>query len=79
MPETDDDDAKLPDGPSLKDARAKAAYQDSLDDTKKLIAAAEDLKAELEKDDRYVVSVAAIKKTEEIERLAKRIHGRLKQ
>ena len=43
------------------------------------MAAAEELKTELEKNDRYVVSLAAIRKTEEIEKLAKRIRGRLKQ
>jgi hypothetical protein len=74
-----DTGAKLPDGPSQKEALAKAAYMDSLDDTKKLIAAAEDLKTELEKNDRYVVSLAAIRKTEDIEKLARRIRGRLKQ
>ncbi|MGA3024440.1 MAG: hypothetical protein ABSF98_06705 [Bryobacteraceae bacterium] len=75
----EDEDAKLPDGRSQKDAQAKAAYTGSLEDTKKLIAAAEELKAELEKNSRYVVSLAAIRKTEEIEKLARRIRGRLKQ
>jgi hypothetical protein len=78
-PTLEDKDAKLPDGRSQKDAIAKAAYVDSLEDTKKLIAMAEDLKAELEKNDRFVVSLAAIHKTEEIEKLARRIRGRLKQ
>jgi hypothetical protein len=79
VPPIEDEDEKLPDGRSRKDAIAKAAYLDSLEDTKKLIAAAGELKAELEKNDRYVVSLAAIRKTEEIEKLAKRIRGRLKQ
>ena len=69
----------MPDGRSKKEAIAKAAYLDSLEDAKKLMAAAEELKTELEKNDRYVVSLAAIRKTEEIEKLAKRIRGRLKQ
>jgi hypothetical protein len=83
MPEVppleEEKDAKLPNGRLQKDEIAKAAYQSSLDDSKKLIAAAEELKAELEKNDRYVVSLAAIRKTEEIEKLARRIRGRLKQ
>jgi hypothetical protein len=33
---------------------------------------------DLEKNDRYVLSIATLKKTEEIERLAKRIRDRLK-
>ena len=35
--------------------------------------------AELEKNDRYVVSVSELRKTEDIEKLAKRIRGRLKR
>ena len=72
-------EAKPPDDRKQKEVIARAAYQDSLNDTKKLIAMAEDLKAELEKNDQYVVSVAAIHKTEEIEKLARRIRGRLKE
>ncbi|HTP87024.1 MAG TPA: hypothetical protein VMJ34_08750 [Bryobacteraceae bacterium] len=63
----------------VKEALAKESYEESLNDTKKLIAMAEELKAEIEKNDRYVVSMSAIHKTEEIEKLAKRIRGRLKQ
>ena len=40
---------------------------------------AEGLETELEKNDIYVVSVSSIKKTDEIEKLAKRIRGRLKR
>ena len=75
----DDKDAKLPNGHLRSDELAKTAYADSLEDTRKMIATAEDLKTELEKNDRFVVSLSAIKKTEEIEKLAKRIRGRLKQ
>jgi hypothetical protein len=78
-PLDDDKDAKLPNGRLRSDELAKAAYADSLEDAKKMIATAEELKIELEKNDRYVVSLSAIKKTEEIEKLAKRIRGRLKQ
>jgi hypothetical protein len=75
----DEPEKRLPDGRSLNDVRAKAAYESSLDDARKLVKDAEDLKTEIEKNDRYVVSVSAIKKTEEIEKLAKRIRGRMKQ
>ncbi len=75
----DGKDEKLPNGKLRSDELAKAAYAASLEDTRKMIATAEELKTELEKNDRYVVSLSAIKKTEEIEKLAKRIRGRLKQ
>ncbi|MGH9664665.1 MAG: hypothetical protein ACRD9L_09605 [Bryobacteraceae bacterium] len=71
-------DARLPNGKSQKDALAKANYEKSLADAGELVKLAEDLKAELEKNAEYVVSVNSIKKTEEIEKLAKRIRSRLK-
>ena len=77
--EDEEKDGRLQAGRSQKDELAKAAYLASLDDTKKLIAAAEELRRELEKNDRYVVSLAAIKQTEDIEKLARRIRSRLKQ
>ena len=72
------DEARLPDGKSQKDAIAKAEYQKTLDDAAQLVKLSEDLKLELEKETQYVVSVGSIKKTEEIEKVAKRIRGRLK-
>jgi hypothetical protein len=44
-----------------------------------LLRLSEEVKADLEKGDRYVVSVKTLKKTEEIEKLARSIRGRLKR
>ena len=44
-----------------------------------LMKLSEELRMELEKNDKNVLSLAAIKKTEEIEKLAKRIRGRMKR
>ena len=74
--ETDD---RLPNGKSQKEAILKEDYQKSLEDARELVRLAESLQAELEKNDRYVVSVAEIRKTEDIEKIAKRIRGRLKR
>lgn len=68
---------RLPNGKLQRDEIAKAEYQKSLEDCKQLIKVAEDLKAEMEKNEQYVLSVSSIKKTEEIEKLAKRIRGRM--
>lgn len=72
-------DVKLPDGRSQRNAIAKDDYQKSLEDARELVKLAESLQAELEKNDQYVVSVSEIRKTEDIEKLAKRIRGRLKR
>lgn len=72
------EDIRLPNGKLQRDEILKAEYQKSLEDARQLSKLADDLKLELEKNDRYVLSLATLKKTEEIEKLAKRIHDRLK-
>ena len=57
----------------------KRDYEDSLKDSAQLYKLAEELKIELEKNNRHVLSIAAIKKTEEIEKLAKRIRDRIRR
>lgn len=70
---------RLPNGKSQKEAIAKEDYQKSLEDARELVKASESLLADLEKNDRYVISVSELHKTDEIEKLAKRIRGRLKR
>jgi len=72
-------DTRLPNGKSQKDAIAKADYEDSLKDARELVKLSQSLQAELEKSDAQVISVSEIRKTEDIEKLAKRIRGRLKR
>ena len=72
------EEPKLPNGKSQKDAIAKQAHEQAIKDTDDLIALAKQLKDELEKAGDYVVPVASVKKTEQIEKLAKRIRSRLK-
>ena len=74
-----DEDEKLPNGKSRKDAIAKEEHEAALKDTNQLIAVAQQLKDELEKAGDFVVPLSSVKRTEEIEKLARRIRGRLKQ
>jgi hypothetical protein len=71
-------DTRLPNGKLQRDEILKADFQKSLGDARELSKLAEELKTDLEKNDRYVLSIATLKKTEEIEKLAKRIRDRLK-
>jgi len=70
-------------GPKLKQSQIEAILKEdhrkSLEDAGELMKLSEGLKIELEKSDRHQLSLAAIKKTEEIEKLAKRIRGRLRR
>jgi hypothetical protein len=71
------DDANAPNGSPQQDEILKADHEKDLKDAAQLIDLAEQLKQELEKNDRHVLSISSLKKTEEIEKLAKRIHSRL--
>jgi ATP-dependent helicase/DNAse subunit B len=57
----------------------KSDHKKSLEDAGELMKLSEELKVELEKSDRHVLSMTAMKKAEEIEKIAKRIRGRMKR
>lgn len=73
-----DEDPKLPNGKSQKDAISKQAHEDALKEVESLIQLAEDLRAELKKSGDFVVALSSFKKTEDIEKLARRIRSKLK-
>ncbi len=72
-------DAKLPNGKSQQEEILKADYQKTLQDAAELVKLAEELQDDLIKEDRHVLSLASLKKAEDIERLAKKIRTRLKK
>lgn len=71
-------DVKLPNGKSQRDEILKAEHKENLKDAAKLADLAQDLKESLERDDRFVLSLSTLKKTDEIEKLAKKIRSRLR-
>ncbi len=71
-------EVRLPNGKLQRDEILKAEYQDNLKDAARLVDMAQDLKESLEKDDRYVLSLATLKKTDDIEKLVKKIRARLR-
>ena len=72
------DEPRLPNGKSQREEILKADYQKSLQDARELSKLADELKLELEKSDRNVLSIPLLKKTEEIEKIAKRLRDRLR-
>lgn len=76
---SEDSDPKLPNGKSQRDAIVRDDYRRNVEDAAELVKLATELKTDLEKDDAFVVSVKSIKKTEDIEKLARSIRGRLKR
>ncbi len=69
---------RLPDGKSQQEEILKDEHAKTLKDAGRLVDLAEQLKAEIEKNERHVLSVSTLKKAEEIEKLAERIRKRLK-
>ena len=70
---------KLPNSRNQREEILKADHEKDLKDAAQLVKLSEDLKIELEKNDRHVLSLSALKMTEDIEKIAKRIRGRLKR
>src|SRR5689334_17728909 len=73
------EDVRLPHGKRQQDEILKADQDKSVKDAAQLIDLAESIKQELEKNDSQVLSVSSLKKTEEIEKIARRIRARLKR
>jgi hypothetical protein len=78
-PPGQDDEKRMPDGKSQNNAIAKQEHEAALKDADQLIALAKQLKDQLVKAGNYVVPVGCVKKTEDIEKLARKIRGRLNQ
>ncbi len=72
------EDVILPNGKLQKDEILKAEHRQNLKDAAELAELAEQLKIDLEKNDHYILSMATLKKTDDIEKLAKRIRVRLR-
>jgi hypothetical protein len=72
------DDVKLPSGKSQRDEILKMEHEQNIKDAAQLAQLAEELKQDLEKNDRFVLSVATLKKTDDIEKLVKKIRLRLR-
>ena len=78
-PRGPDGEPRLPDGRSQKEEILKADHSKSLEDAGELMRLSEELKIDLEKNDRHVLSVTTLKKLDDMEKLVKRIRGRMKR
>jgi len=72
------EEAKLPNGKSQRDAILQAEHEQNLKDGAQLVDLSQQLQQDLEKNDAFVFSISTLKKTEEIEKLVKKIRGRLR-
>lgn len=71
-------DMELPSGKSQRDEILKAERDQNIKDAAQLVELAQQLQQDLEKNDRFVFSLSTLKKTDEIEKLAKKIRSRMR-
>ena len=71
-------DVQLPSGKSQRDEILKAEREQNIKDAAQLVDLAQQLQVELEKNDRFVFSIATMKKTDDIEKLARKIRSRMR-
>lgn len=76
--ESEAQDVKLPNGKSQRDEILKMERDQNIKDAAQLAQLAEELKEDLEKNDRFVLSLNTLKKTDDIEKLAKKIRSRMR-
>ncbi len=70
---------RLPSGKLQKEEILRLEHERTVKDAEKLVELAQSLKEELEKNDRYVLSLTALRKTEEIQKLARQIRDRMRR
>jgi len=76
--QADQDETHLPNGKLQRDEILKTEHEQNIKDAAKLAELSQQLQVDLEKNDRFVLSLDTLKKTDEIEKLAKRIRSRLR-
>ena len=71
-------DVQLPNGKSQRAEILKAEREQNIKDAAQLVDLTKELQQEIEKNESYVLSLGTLKKTDEIEKLVKRIRARLR-
>lgn len=79
--ETSEDkpDVRLPNGKRQVDEILKDDYEKNLKDARDLTGLAKSLEEDLEKNDAFVFSLSSLKKLDDMEKLTRRIRGRMKR
>ncbi len=71
-------DVRLPNGKSQREEILRDEYEQNIKDARALAELSAQLRDDLEKGTHTIFSVADLRKTDEIERLAKKIRGRMR-
>ena len=71
-------DARLPNGKLQRDEILKAQYEQNLKDARALVDISKAFELDLEKSDPFVLSLGLLRKLDDIEKLTKKIRGRMR-
>ncbi len=71
------DPGRLPDGRMRSEALLKADFEDNQKDIAKMKKLLEGVEDEMKKYDRHVLSIKSIKDREEVEKISRRVRGRM--
>ena len=72
------DEIRLPNGKLQRDAILKADYDSNIKDARELIDLTKGFELDLEKSDANVLSLGLLKQLDDIEKITKRIRGRMR-
>ena len=78
-PSEQDETNRIPTLKQQQEGILKAEHEKSLKDASDLMRLSEELKIDLEKNDRYILSLDTLKKLDEMEKIVKRIRSRMKR
>ncbi len=78
VPGVPPDDVRLPNGKLQRDAIVKAEYDSNLKDARELNELAKSFELDLEKSDAFVLSLGLLKKLDDMEKITRRIRGRMR-
>lgn len=75
----DQEGIRLPNGRLQTEEIVKADFEQNMKDIKQMQKLVEEVRDEMEKNDRHVLSMGNLKKLEEIEKLSKQVRGRMRR
>jgi len=72
-------DPRLPNGKNQRDEILRAEYDQNLKDARELSAMARSFELDLEKSDRFVLSLPLLRRLDDMEKLTRRIRSRMRR
>lgn len=78
-PQDDPAERRMPDGKLQTDAILRADYEQNVKDARELTALAKSIELDFDKNDQNVLSLSLLKKLDDMEKITKRIRGRVRR